>query len=550
MTFVDRILKSIIKFDFIKFELRGEIPEEEEKSPFPFFGGPRNLTQGEIEMALAASVYDDGIKGVFLVISDLRIGLGRANAIRKSITALRGAGKKAYVYIESGGNVEYLIATAAEKIFLPPWAMLNLIGLNAEVTFFRDSLDKLGINAQMTGFGKYKSAAETFTRDSMSAPHREMMDSIIGDLGAQLEEAISKGRGMEPADVKKLIDSGPFVSEWALDAGLIDGIAYGDEIENLIDEETGAKIRSVGARKFIRILKTKETVSSLMGIVTGKPGVISVVSDTGIVTLGDSRGSGNMKTMGSHSLLNLIERVSKEKNVRALVLRILTPGGSGIASDLIRERIKLISEKMPVIVSMSDVAASGGYLIALGASKIVADPMTLTGSIGIVSGKFNLEGFYGKLGVTKEWISHGKHSDMFTFSKGFSEEEQERLEEIMGHYYEGFVKSVSDARGMDRAHAENVAKGRVWTGRQAKELGLVDELGGLWDAVELARKEGGLTDEAPPVVKFFSEERGIKLSTLFKGASGLETLAEFIDGLSSMASEKVLAIMPFRIDLK
>ena len=189
-------------------------------------------------------------------------------------------------------------------------------------------------------------------------------------------------------------------------------------------------------------------------------------------------------------------------------------------------------------------------MIGLGAKTIVADPMSLTGSIGIVSGKFNLENFYEKLGVKKEWISYGRHSDMFTFSKGFTEEEEKRLEQIMRFYYDGFVESVSKGRRMDPVHAENAAKGRVWTGKQAKELGLVDELGGIWDAVEIARREAGLTEGPPPVVKFFSEERGIKLSSLFKSSTHLEALSELIDEFNSLAGENVMALMPYRIDIK
>ncbi len=550
MTLIDKIFNSIINFNCVKIELRGEVPEEEESAPFPFLGGTRNLTLGEIEKILSTVGDDNRIECVILTIADLKIGLGRANAIRRSITRLKDKRKRVYVYIENGGNLEYLIATGGEKIFLPPWAMLNLIGLNAEVTFLRAALAKLGITAQMTGFGEYKSAAETFTRDSMSGPHMEMLDSILGDLEDQLEGHISESRGIDRPLVKSLIDTGPFAPEWALKAGLIDGIAYEDELDGMMSEAAGIKIRTFGAQRLNKVLKIKERLSSLQGMVMGRGGIISVVSDTGIVTLGDSRGSGAMKTIGSHSLINLLDRVSKDKNMRALVLRISTPGGSGIASDLIRKKIKLIAEKVPVIVSMSDVAASGGYMIAIGAKRIVADPMSLTGSIGIVSGKFDLGNFYEKLGVTKEWVSYGKHSGMFSFSKGFSEEEEKRLEQIMRFYYDGFVDIVSKERNMDPARAEDAAKGRVWTGRQAKEHGLVDELGGIWKAVEVARDEAGLVEGAMPAVKFFSEDRGIKLSSLFKTSSHLEALGEFIDGFSSLSNESVLAIMPYRISIR
>lgn len=549
MTLIPQIFKYFAKYNFVKMELRGDIPEEQERRLFPFLGGRRSLSFGEIEKVLTALEDEDDIAGVILIMSELGIGLGRANSLRTRLMNLKTKGKRVFVYLESGGNVEYLIATAGEQVFLPPWSMLNLIGLSAEVTFFRETLDKLGIVAQMKGFGEYKSAAETFTRDSMSGPHREMIDSIIGDLEAQVEDCIAEGRGIKRQDVKSLIDCGPFVPDWALQSGLIDGICYENELENEIGEITGMKVHAVSAHRVHKMLKIKEKVSSFIGRITGKGGIIAVVADTGIITLGESRGSGAMKTMGSNSLLNLLEGVTRDKRVKALVLRILTPGGSGVASDLIRKKIKLISEGIPVVVSMSDVAASGGYMIALAAKTIVTDSMSLTGSIGIVSGKFNLKDFYEKIGVKKEWVSYGKNSRMFTFSKGFSEEEEKRLEEIMRFYYKGFVEEVSRGRGMGPRDAEKAAKGRVWTGRQAKELGLVDKLGGIWDAVGIAKTEAGLTEDAA-YVKFYSEDKGIQLSSLFKASAYLETVGELVDTINALGNEGALAIMPYYIDIK
>lgn len=549
MSPIPQIFKSITKYNFVRMELRGEIPEEEERRLFPLLGGRKVLTLAEIEKTLIALEDDDDILGIILVVSELRIGLGRANSLRARLLNLKTKGKKVVVYLESGGNIEYLIATAGEHVFLPPWALLNLIGLSAEVTFFRDTLDKLGIVAQLKGFGEYKSAAETFTRDSMSGPHREMIDSIIGDLEAQLEDCIAVGRGIQPNEVKNLIDRGPFVADWALELGLIDGICYESELDDKAGEIAGTKVHSVSAHRFHRMLKIKERAVSFIGRITGKGGIVAVVADTGIVTLGESRGSGAMKTMGSSSLLRLLEGVAKDKMVKALVLRILTPGGSGVASDLIRKRIERISENIPVVVSMSDVAASGGYMIALGARCVVADSMSLTGSIGVVYGKFNLKDFYEKMGVKKEWVSYGKNSRMFTFSKGFSEEEEKRLDEIMRFYYKGFVSEVSKGRDMGSDEAEKAAKGRVWTGRQAKELGLVDELGGVWEAVKIAAEQAGLTEDAV-YVKLYSEDKGIQLSSLFKASAYLEALDGLFRDINALGREGALAIMPYYIDIK
>ena len=212
------LLEHFRGYNFLSLDLRGEIPEEEEKGLLHFFGRGRKLTFGEIEKILSYVERSDDVTGVTVTIRELKIGLARANSLRRRLLGLRRNGKRIFVYVESGGNIEYLIASAGDYICMPPWAMLNLVGLSAEVTFFKDLLEKLGISARLKGYGEYKSAAETFTRDSMSQAHREMIFSIIGDLETQLEEALSEGRGLNPADMKALIDRGPFVPESATTA--------------------------------------------------------------------------------------------------------------------------------------------------------------------------------------------------------------------------------------------------------------------------------------------------------------------------------------------
>jgi protease-4 len=377
-----------------------------------------------------------------------------------------------------------------------------------------------------------------------------MVDSILGNLEEQLEGSISDGRGIEPAQVRALIDCGPFVTSTALAGGLIDGTAYESEIEDRASDVTGIKVKSLSARHYNRVLKIKEKLGSIVGRIWGGTGSIAVVADSGIVALGESLGRGAMKTIGSASVLAQLDRVSRDRDVKALVFRIMTPGGSGVASDLIRRRLRSISEKIPVIVSMSDVSASGGYLIALGAGKIVAGPATLTGSIGIVYGKFELVELYRKLGVKKEIISLGKKSLMFSSSRGFSEEEERKLDELMEFYYGEFVSMVSEARGLDMARAENAAKGRVWTGAQAKELGLVDELGGFWDAVTIAVREAGLPEDEFPRLRFYTPQRGIRLSSLFGDAGYSEFLSVLVENAPLPGCEGCLTVMPFRIRVK
>jgi protease-4 len=268
-----------------------------------------------------------------------------------------------------------------------------------------------------------------------------------------------------------------------------------------------------------------------------------------MVTLGESKGSGGTKTLGSQTLLKVLRKVEGDKNIKAIVLRISSPGGSGIASDIISNQLKIISEKKPVIVSMSDVAASGGYLIAIGARKIVAEPLTLTGSIGIISGKFIIKDFLAKLGVTKEAVKRGTRALMFSSYRGFTEDEEEKLNQIMKSFYEDFIKKVAMARGMDFKAAEGLARGRVWTGRQAKDNGLIDELGGIKESIQIAKKEAGIPDDISPFIKFFSKPKGIQFYLRDRNIIFGGKLDYLIENIKSLKNEAILTLMPFWIDI-
>ncbi len=550
MDFIDTLFGSLGKVNFVEIDLNGDIQEEEEKSILPTIGAKKKLTLWDIERTLTEIENNSQILGAIIKLSELRVGFARANLIRARLTELRAKGKKIIVYLQSGGNVEYLIASSADEIYLPPWSMLNLIGLKAEVTFYKDALDKIGVMAHMKGFGEYKSASETFTRDSMSKPHREMINSIIGDLQDQLEEFISEGRKINPKEVKSLINQGPYLADRAYEASLVDGVLYENDLEEKASELVDTKLHLIKAGNFLRRLNIKDKIRSVLGKFTSSYPVVAVIADSGMITLGRSRGAGPVKSIGSDSLIRLLERVSSDRSVKAIVLRVLSPGGSAVASDLICKKLELISEKKPVVISMSDVAASGGYLISLGAHKVVADSMSITGSIGIVSGKFDLSGLYRKLGITKELVSKGKNALMFSSSKGFSKDEEGKLLEIMEFYYEQFVTKVSLARKMDFVKAEQVSRGRVWTGKQAKQRGLVDELGGINTAVNIAKSEAEIFEGHNTILKFYSEPSGLQLSSLFKSSVYVDTINGLMEGLSLLEREKVLTIMPFNINFK
>ena len=544
-----KIIDPIRRYNFLEIELHGEISEEEERFVIPFFPIRRKLTLWDLEKIFLHASSAPSIKGILLKIRELNIGLARGEAIRRGILELREKGKKVFVYLENPGNIEYMIGSAGDIVFIPPWSLLNLIGLKAEVTFLKDALDKIGIEAQIKGLGEYKSAAETFTRKSMSEPHRNMIDSIMDDLYIQFVKRISQARGIDEEKTKCLIDSGPFTPEEALKFGLVDGLGYESDFEKKINETLGYQLKKIQAKSFIRFINVKEIFRFIKEKIKRDAGIIALISDSGMVTLGESKGSGGTKTLGSQTLLKVLRKVEGDKNIKAIVLRISSPGGSGIASDIISNQLKIISEKKPVIVSMSDVAASGGYLIAIGARKIVAEPLTLTGSIGIISGKFIIKDFLAKLGVTKEAVKRGTRALMFSSYRGFTEDEEEKLNQIMKSFYEDFIKKVAMARGMDFKAAEGLARGRVWTGRQAKDNGLIDELGGIKESIQIAKKEAGIPDDISPFIKFFSKPKGIQFYLRDRNIIFGGKLDYLIENIKSLKNEAILTLMPFWIDI-
>lgn len=544
------IIDSIKKYNLIEIELEGEISEEEEKSLIPFYPRKKKLSIWELEKIFDHASKNENVKGVLLRIRDLKIGLARAEGIRRNIHELREGGKRVFAYLEVGGNVEYMICSAAEMIFFSPWSMLNLIGLKAEVSFLKDTFDRLGIEAQLRGLGEYKSAAESFTRNSMSEPHRQMLSSIVDDFYAHFIEVISRGRGTEEKIIRGLVDSGPFAADDALEKGLVDGVGYEDDLERVMQESLDTQLRRISAFSLLKLINFKEFLRRVTGKITGKSQVIAILSDSGLISHGSSKGTGLAKILGSQTVIRLLNNAAKDNDVKAIVLRILTPGGSGLASDLICHQLKVISEGKPVVVSMSDVAASGGYLIALGANKIVAEPFTLTGSIGIVSGKFNLKNLYDKLGVIKESIIRGKAAMMFSSSRGFTKTEEENLLRIMKSLYKRFVQMVASERKIDFETAESLSRGRVWTGRQAVKQGLIDELGGIKLAIEVAKREAGIPEAISPIVRFISKPKGLQFDPLAKSIALKEQFETLIELIAEIDDEAILTLMPYWIKIE
>ena len=463
----------------------GSLPDYTPDDPFKrFFGGPDQSLTGLVMQFRKAKV-DNRIKAIILDIDTSGVGWGKAEEIRDAITDFRSSGKPVYAYIEFGLNKEYYIATACDKIFVPPPGELFINGLAADVMFFRGSLDKLGVYPDIFQIGKYKSAGDMFTQKQMTDAHREYVNSLLDDLFGRFVDTIAKDRHKTPDEVRKLIDDAPYNAAKAKEVGLIDVAAYRDELEKELKTKLGYKdsdTLSLARNEY------RDVSPESLGLNKGEK--IAVIYGTGDITSGSSQNSpSGEQSIGSDTLAKALNDAAADKTIKAIILRVDSPGGSGLASDIIWHAVQSANQKKPVVVSMSDVAASGGYYISASAAKIVAQPSTITGSIGVVAGKPVMRGLYDWLGISNEYVLRGKQSGMFRETEKFSDEERAKFEAwIRNTYYNDFVPKVAAGRHKDPKDVDAVGQGRVWTGAQARDRGLVDEFGGLERAVQMTKQ--------------------------------------------------------------
>lgn len=412
----------------------------------------------------------------------------KVQEVRDAIADFRKSGKPIVAYLEQGGEQEFYLASAAEKVFLLPTASLDLTGVASYELFLRGTLDKIGAYPDALHVGDYKTASNTFTEHTFTPQHREMAESLNRDLYEQMIRGLAEGRRKSPEEMRALVDHGPYLPEDAVRAGLIDDVAYEDELDDKV------KLAS-GAVKFIQQDEYRGVSATSLGLNKGPR--IAVIYAVGLISTGRSSFDAPQgQVVGSDTIVEYLRKARGDKNVRAVVLRIDSPGGSAIASDVIWREVMLTRDVKPVIASMSDVAASGGYYIAMPAHAIVAEPATLTGSIGVVMIKFVIDGTLKKLGMNMEGVTSGRYADLYSPIRPFSPEERARVEQLIQATYEAFVEKAAAGRKTTPEKIDAVAQGRVWTGNQAKQIGLVDELGGLDRAIAIAKQRAGIREDS------------------------------------------------------
>ncbi len=463
---------------YLSLELSGEVPEE----PVTGFSGllesrPPSL-RGLVE-AVDRAAKDPGVKGLLLRVDSLDAGWARVGELRDALVRFRRSGKPSWAHLESAGNKEYYLATGCAKIAASPTALLDVSGLALEVTFFKGTLDKLGVQAQFEGVGKYKNAPNQFTETGFTPPHREQMEALVDSLFDSYVRAVAEARGLSPARVRGLIDEGPFDARRAKATGLVDEVLYLDQVEG----KTGGTRRLSPARY----------LKSVRGMTFDSRPKIALVYAVGTIAAGESQSSPfGDGIVGADTLVRGLRQAARDDGVRAIVLRVDSPGGSGSASDAVWREVSLARRSKPVVVSMGDYAASGGYYISMNADAIVAEPGTITGSIGVFSGKFSMRGLYAKLGISEAVVQRGRYARLFSGSDPWDDQERERVRSLNRQFYATFVNKAAEGRHRTPDEIDAVAQGRVWTGADALRAGLVDTLGGLDVALAVAREKAHL----------------------------------------------------------
>lgn len=512
----------------LKLDLTQPLLEQPPEDPFAgAFLGPE-ATVRDLVAALDRASTDERVKGLVMRIGIDTIGMAQAQELRAAIQRFRESGRFALAYAESfgafgAGNQAYYLATGCDEVWLQPLGNVGLIGFGVELPFARALLDEVGVQPQIQTRKQYKTAMENLTAPDMSEPHREMLTSMLGDLQAQLITGIAERRGLSEADVTQAIAQAPLLDQEAEALGLVDRIGYLDELIDTVTERAGEDADFVTIGDYLDSAGTPYedgTEIALIYVV----GAIQRGEGGGDPVLGQS-------AAGADAVVAALRKAAEDDDVKAVVLRVDSPGGSAIASESIRRGVLEAKEAgKPVIVSMANAAASGGYWVAMNADRIIAEPATLTGSIGVFGGKVATEELWQKLNVTWAAVTQSPHATMFSPVRPFTPDEQARVDRLLDDIYDAFVGHVAEGRGMEPEAVEAVAKGRVWTGRQALDAGLVDGLGDLYAALAAAREAAGLKPDAPIQLSIYPPplsalERALDLLSGGAQANALERLS-------------------------
>jgi protease IV len=531
---------SISAPSYLEIRLEGPIEEYPETNFWrSLVLGGRPLSVYDIWMSLRKARVDNRISGVLLRLGPLAGDWAKCSEIRDAVIDFRKSGKKAFAYIEEGPEFdkEYYLATGCDKIILHPLGWLGITGIGGTVPFFKKALDRLGVEAEIEHVEEYKTAYNMFTESGFTSAHREMTESIAKDLFDRYLRSVAESRKKSEAEVRALIDEAFFQGARAIQAGVVDELLFDDQLAALFSGE-GRRPRRVGLGEYVKINPAS------LGLDAGPK--VALIYEIGPIHGGESLG----QSIGSETIARWIREAREDKSIAAVVFRIDSPGGSAVASDAIWREVMLCRKEKPVVVSMSDVAGSGGYWIAMAAHKIIAQPQTLTGSIGVLSGKFNLEKLLAKIGVTSETVRFGPKSDIFSPFRPWTAEERRLMKKQILWIYDQFLTKVAEGRKKTKEEIDKIGKGRVWTGSQAQSIGLVDDLGGLSKAIDAAKDLAGIAKEENVRLEIWPKSRGSFLRRLFgfgDAPAGFAPVKELRDAFAwadRLNENRIWAFMP------
>ncbi len=527
----------------LELDLKKEIPEYISEDPIANLMADRAITVRDTVETLQRAADDPRVVGLVGKIGAPGMGMGKMQEIRNAVIAFRAKGKPAIAFAETfgefgPGNGAYYIATAFEQIYLQPSGDLGLTGIMIQSPFVRGTLEKLGITPRLDHRGKYKTAMNTFTERGFTEADREATRKMMESQFAQMVQGIATSRGYSPDEVRGMINRGPFFAEEALRLKLVDGLAYRDEVHDIARERAGRGSDFFSFSRYVARTRDQEKEE-------GK--AIALIYGVGAVHRGKSDYSPLFggSSMGSETISAAFRAAVEDSDVKAILFRVDSPGGSYVASDTIwRETARAKKAGKPIIVSMGNVAASGGYFVSLKADKIVAQPGTLTASIGVFAGKPLMTDFWNKIGVTWEELHTSDNATFWSRIVDYTPEQWALFERWLDRVYDDFTTKVAEGRNIPKEKVLNVAQGRVWTGEDAKELGLVDELGGFPEAIRLAREAARIPEGGKHHLKLFPRKKTLleSVSDMLLDDNGEADAGE--ESLSSAVARAVRSVRP------
>ncbi len=529
---------------YLHIHISGELPEYVPPDPLEDFFGRASLDMKKIRDDLEKAAVDDRINGVILQINFLQTGYAKLQELHVLIDEYKKSGKKIFAYLETPMTKEYYLATACDSIFMPPSGNLFITGLNSEIMFYKGLFEKFGIEAEFIQIGKYKNAPDPYTRSTMSPDQKEVLGAILDEYFEDIIQTISLKRSISAGDVYKLMnETSGFTAKEALQIGLIDGTAFYSEVREKL---------KTGVKNPTKVSATRYAAVPASSLKIRNKSKIAVINCSGtIASGGDGDDPVFGKVMGSSTIVSELEKAAAAGSVKAIILRIDSPGGSATASEIIWAAIVKAAEKKPVIASISDYGASGGFYIAMGADSVIANPASLVGSIGIFAGKFNVTGLYKKLDLNIEQLRRGKNAGLFSIMKPWSESERAIVYKLINSFYTDFVGMVSAARGISYEKTESLAQGHVWTGSQAFKNGLIDKTGSFYTAIDAAKKMSGIPEDESVRLVYYPKEKSL-FYQLFdvisvKNRSYIGQIEYLLEHLGKIQNQP-LAIMPFLVE--